>query len=109
MATHQHVSQEMRQCAQLCANCHQVCLETIQHCLHMDGKHAEPHHIRLLADCTQICQTSADFMLRGSDLHKLTCGVCAEVCQRCAEDCDRIGGGDQQMKTCADSCRHLAA
>ena len=106
--THQQMSQEMRQCIQECSGCHQICLQTIQHCLGMGGKHAEQSHIRLLADCAQICAVSADFMLRGSPLHGRTCGVCAEVCERCAQDCDRVGAGDQQMKQCADACRRCA-
>ena len=69
--------------------------------------HAEPAHIRLLSDCAEICQTSANFMLRGSELHSRTCGVCAEVCERCATECDRMGD-DAQMKVCADMCRRCA-
>ena len=108
MAQHQ-TSQQMRECIQECAGCHQVCLQTIQHCLAMGGKHAEQAHIRLLADCAQICAVSADFMLRGSDLHADTCGTCAAVCHRCGEDCDRTGAGDEQMQLCADACRRCAA
>ena len=107
MTQHQ-MSQDTRQCIQECTTCHQACLQTIQHCLGMGGKHAEQAHIRLLADCAQICAVSADFMLRGSPLHGRTCGVCADVCRQCAEDCNRIGGGDQQMKQCADACRRCA-
>ena len=108
MTSHQHVTQQMRDCARECSDCHDVCLETVSHCLHQGGKHAGPHHIRLLMDCVQICETSKDFMLRGSDLHGYTCGACAAACVRCAEDCDRLGGSDPQMKRCADSCRRCA-
>ena len=83
-ATHQ-MSPEMQQCIQNCMECHRICLETVPHCLQMGGKHAEAAHIRLLLDCAEICQTSANFMIRGSDLHTRTCAVCAEVCERCAE------------------------
>ncbi len=99
----------MEECIQACTNCHHICLETISHCLQMGGKHAESNHIRLLLDCAQICQTSADFMLRGSDLHPRTCGVCAEVCERCADDCERVDPNDTQMRACADVCRRCAA
>jgi hypothetical protein len=61
-----------------------------------------------MADCAQICRTSADFMIRGSDLHPLTCGVCAEVCQRCADDCEQMPGADATMKRCAQVCRDCA-
>jgi hypothetical protein len=104
MAHHQ-MSPEMQRCIEDCAACHEACLQTIQRCLEIGGKHAEQSHIRLLADCAQICTVSADFMLRGSALHTRTCGVCAEVCQQCADDGDRVGGGDQQMKLCAETCR----
>ena len=100
------ISPDMRHCIQECSTCHQVCVQTIQHCLMTGGRHAEQPHIRVMADCAQICAVSADFMLRGSELHQRTCGVCAEACRRCADDCDRVGGGqDQQMKACADACR----
>lgn len=99
---------EMQKCIQNCSECHRVCLETIAHCLQMGGKHAAPDHIVLMADCVQICRTSEDFMVRGSGRHRLTCGVCADVCQQCAEDCDRVGEGDAHMKRCAEVCRRCA-
>jgi hypothetical protein len=102
-----HASPEMEQCIDNCTECHRVCVETIAHCLQMGGKHAEASHIRLLEDCAQICQTSADYMSRGSDLHGRTCAVCAEVCRRCAEDCERMGD-DAQMRRCAEVCRRCA-
>lgn len=103
---HQHVSPEMRQCAEECHRCHDVCLETIQQCLHEGGEHASPHHIRLLMDCENICHTAEDFMLRGSDLHGPVCRACAAVCKACAEHCDKDGGA--HMKKCADACRKCA-
>jgi hypothetical protein len=98
----------MRRCIEHCTNCHNICLETVQHCLQLGGKHAETSHIRLLLDCAEICGTSAGFMLRGSDFHARTCGVCAEICERCAEDCERIGPDDEMMQRCAKLCRQCA-
>lgn len=99
--------QEMTECQQNCQQCHAICTETAQHCLQKGGKHAEADHIRLLLDCAQICQTSSDFMLRGSPLHTRTCGVCAEICTMCAEACERIKD-DSMMKKCAEMCRRCA-
>jgi hypothetical protein len=99
--------QEREACIERCQECHEVCLATIPHCLEMGGEHARPAHIRLMLDCVEICQTCADFLLRGSELHRLTCGACAEVCRRCADDCDRLGD-DETMKACADVCRRCA-
>src|SRR5512140_2108260 len=104
-----HLGQAMEQCITNCQECHHICLETTTHCLQMGGKHAGVDHIGLMQDCAQSCQTSADFMLRGSPYHSRTCGVCAEVCERCAEDCLQIAAGnDAQMEACAQICRRCA-
>lgn len=94
-------------CIEECLSCHAVCTETIAHCLQMGGDHANPEHITLLMDCAEICQTSANYMLRMSDLHGLTCGVCAKVCTLCAEDCEAFEG-DEMMAACAEACRSCA-
>jgi hypothetical protein len=60
-----------------------------------------------MMDCAEICQISANFMLRNSDLHVHTCAACAEVCQRCAEDCARMSD-DSRMGACAEMCRRCA-
>lgn len=107
---HQEKSGEMQQCIENCQNCHAVCLETISHCLQTGGEHASAEHIKLLQDCVQICQTSADFMLRMSDYHPQTCGVCADVCEACADECEKMATGDaaEFMQRCADACRKCA-
>jgi|SRR5688572_4197635 len=77
--SHTSIDQRMRDCIEECHHCHDICTETITHCLEMGGDHADPKHIRLLLDCAEICQTSANFMLRASDLHGQVCDVCATV------------------------------
>lgn len=107
-AMHLHqVSQEMQQCIQNCLDCHVICLNTIAYCHKLGGQHAEAAHIALMLDCAEICQTSANFMLRSSALHMRTCGVCAEVCDMCAMVCQRFAN-DAQMQTCAEICRRCA-
>ena len=101
------LDQGMRDCIQECQRCHDSCTETVTHCLQMGGDHAEPNHIRLFWDCAEICQTSANFMLRISEFHGQTCGVCADVCERCAENCERFAD-DQMMQQCAQACRSCA-
>jgi hypothetical protein len=102
-----HQPADLKHCIEMCHECHDICLQTVQHCLEKGGRHAEAPHIRLLLDCIDICQTSEDFMLRGSDLHALTCGVCSEVCTRCAEECERMGD-DPMMRKCAAACQRCA-
>ena len=106
-ATHP-ISREMQQCIEECMSCHAICLETAHHCLHLAGKHADPHHIGLLLDCAESCQTSANFMLRGSSHSAHTCGVCAAVCRDCEQSCRSMGTDDDLLQKCADACASCA-
>jgi len=105
--THVMMDQKMRECVDACQTCHDSCTETVSHCLQMGGEHAEATHIRLLLDCAEICQTSANFMLRMSDAHAQICGVCADICDQCADDCERFTD-DEMMQQCAGACRNCA-
>jgi hypothetical protein len=97
----------VRQCIDECVRCHEVCLSTIPYCLEQGGEHACESHIVLLQDCAAICQTSTDFMLRGSDQHERICAACAAICRRCADECDRHAD-DDVMRACAEACRRCA-
>lgn len=104
---------DMQSCIDSCLRCHAVCLQELtQRCLAMGGKHAEQRHVILMLDCAEICQTAANFMLRGSAQYRLTCGVCAELCEACARSCERVGGMDECVRVCrecAESCQRMAA
>jgi hypothetical protein len=95
-------------CIDECTNCHAVCTETLRHCLKLGGELAEAEHVMLLLDCAEICRTSAEFMLRGSPRHVLTCQACAEICRACAEACARHGRSDELLQLCAEECRRCA-
>ena len=101
-----HLDDRMRECIDRCRSCQDVCLESVTHCLELGGRHASAEHIRMLLACAEICDTSARFMLLGSELHARTCGVCAEVCEACAQACSAFD--DEVMKQCADACRRCA-
>lgn len=102
------LTQDLQPCIDNCTRCHQVCLSQVNRCLGKGGAHARPEHIRLLRDCAEICQTSANFMLRYSPLHRLTCGVCAQICELCAEECSKMGDSEF-MRECIEACRVCAA
>lgn len=106
-ATESTISQAMRQCIEECTECHNTCTETVQHSLLVGGDYASPQLIKTLLDCAQICQTSADFLSRGSEYHTGTCAVCAEVCRACERECRRMES-DEVMKKCADVCARCA-
>jgi hypothetical protein len=98
----------LRDCIQECLDCYQICLETASgHCLEQGGDHVEPEHFRLMLDCAEICRTSADFMIRRSNAHRQTCDLCAQICERCAIECESFD--DRRMQACAEACRRCAA
>lgn len=106
-----HMPQDthLQSCIDECTYCHAICSRTIQYCLEKSGRYAGANHVRLLQDCTEICLASANFMLRGSEFYPNTCGVCAEICDRCARSCEKIGGGqDERMSECSQTCRRCA-
>jgi hypothetical protein len=103
------LTDNMRECLENCFQCHRACEQLIPHCLAMSGKHASREHIEILSLCADICRTSAHFMMWNSDLHHRVCGVCAEVCMKCAEDCEQMVGADEMMLACAQICRKCSA
>lgn len=102
---HPHTDRAFDECIELCWSCRDTCQSTLfAYCL--EHGHTQRDHVRVMADCIQICQTSADFMTRNSPLHAATCRACAEVCDACANSCEAIG--DVEMRKCAEICRRCA-
>lgn len=112
--SHKEMSAEMRSCVDECNSCHDICTESIAHCLSLGGEHAKADHIRTLTDCAELCATSSEFMLRGSDLHGDVCGVCADACEACASTCAALSEDDtmarcaEECRRCVESCRKMA-
>jgi hypothetical protein len=105
------ISDSMQECIDNCLVCHRTCAETAQQCLERGGDHAAPAHLTVLLDCAGICHISAEFMLRQSPRHHLTCWACAECCDQCAVECDHFGhtACAEACRTCAASCHSMAA
>ena len=98
----------MEECIAQCLEGFRFCSELIPHCLSMGGDHAETHHIALLSACALACETSAKMMMLESEFHLRTCEICAEICRKCADDCEDIANGDRMMLQCAKVCRSCA-
>lgn len=107
------LSPEIKACIEQCLRCHSVCLGTaMNHCLETGGRHTEPAHFRLMMTCAEMCRTSASFMLIGTEHHRQTCGLCAEICEACARSCEEVGDMDEcvaECRRCAETCRQMAA
>lgn len=104
-----HAIDDIKACHALCQECNHICSVALSYCLQKGGKHAEATYIKALLDCVEVCQTSANFMARGSDVHRKICGVCADICEKCAVSCEQVDPNDEMMKHCAEICRRCAA
>jgi hypothetical protein len=104
----------MEECIALCLDCHEVSLQMVGYLVAKGGEKITPQRVRLLMDCAQVCQTAADFMVRGSPMHGLVCFVCAEVCEASAVECQRFADDPTEAecmdacRRCAESCRQMA-
>jgi hypothetical protein len=103
------IDASMRECIDNCLSCYAICEETKAHCIRTGGRHVEAEHLGTLADCIRLCEMSANFMLRTSELHGEVCRVCAEACERCARSCEQVDKNDEVMRRCAEECRRCAA
>lgn len=112
MAHQTALNPEMQQCIDACKECHDICLQmAMTYCLRAGGKHVEEEHFRLMINCAEICQTTANFMLSNSSIHGAVCAACAEVCDACAQSCEQVGDMDecaQASRRCAESCEEMA-
>ncbi len=107
-ATQHTTNSDYNQCIQDCIDCSRTSLETIAYCLQQGGKHSEHSHIKLLHDCVEICQTTADFMIRKSAYNPQICDICKTICNACADACEQVEPGDQMMLACVQMCRTAA-
>lgn len=96
---------ETATCIDLCLHCYKTCHGMLMtHCLESGGKHTEPGHVREMAACAEICRTTAHLLLMASEHGRHLCRECAEVCGRCAADCEKLDG----MEDCVAACRSCA-
>ena len=95
-------------CIESCSRSHVMCLETERYCLETGGPHAAPAHLALLADCAEMCEKTANSLLRRSSQHAAICIACAQLCDACAQECETFKG-DERMLLCARTCRDCAS
>lgn len=98
-------STQVRSAMEALQRCHTICLATaMTHCLDAEGPHRKPQHIRLMLDCAAACSFAADLLAHKSQFHNGVCALCADICETCAADCEKLG----QMEQCVSACREVA-
>jgi hypothetical protein len=99
---------DLSACRDSCIKVHVACLHAATHVLTKGEAHPRDL-VRVLWDCADQAVVEANLMSRGSPLHTVTCGACAELCDACAARCvAQEGGSDPILRQCADDCRDCA-
>jgi len=94
-------------CIDLCLASHRQCLSTASYLIGNDRTPASKLLIPTLLDCAELCQATANSMIRNSPQHMLFCDACAQLCETCAESC-QVHGEDIVLRNCAAVCRTCA-
>lgn len=93
-------------CIQACNDCADACDYCAAACLTEDNVQMMAACIALDVDCANICRTAAGFMARDSEFAGGICQVCAEVCDRCGDECAKHDA--PHCQACAEACRRCA-
>jgi hypothetical protein len=110
--TESPITAEMRACIDACTACHHACLETESAYMRPQGRRLEVERFALLADCAEMCETTANFLLSASTRSALLCRTCAEFCDLTARSCDEVdepafAACARAARRCAETCRAM--
>jgi len=93
-------------CIEACNECAVACNHCAAACLKEHNVEMMSRCIALDMDCAAICQFAAAAIARGSEYAKEICGLCANICEACAEECGKHTA--PHCQACATACRACA-
>jgi hypothetical protein len=96
-------------CAEACSDCAKECNRAFHHCYEQvaSGKVGHAKAMHLCVDCGEVCSTAAKLVARISPLMVHTCRACAECCDACFIECEKLN--DPEMREVLDSLKKCAA
>lgn len=100
-------NEKFQSCIATCSDCAIECSKCINSCLHETDIKMLVLCIKLNQDCADICHLAVKLMARDSGFAKMICGICAEVCNACAAECEKHSHMEH-CKNCAETCRKCA-
>ena len=94
------VIEQLYFCEAACNYCHSGCQtekdrDQLKKCMMMDE------------DCAGICRLTAISLERGSENAHMFMKLCAQICEMCAEECNRHSH-HEHCKECAEACLKCA-
>jgi hypothetical protein len=107
VTTEHGLGEQIEDCIVKCLDCRSICVKVVDHYLRLRSVKSECPDIRSLLNCSEICATTARFMLRGSEFSRELCLFCAEVCKSCAGQFSGLRR-EAEIEACAAACRQCA-
>jgi hypothetical protein len=106
-------AEDFKACIEACQACAAACDHCAAACLREDDVKMMARCIALDMDCAQFCRTAAACMARGSEFARAICGLCADLCTACGDECGKHPMGHcqacaQACRACAEACRRMA-
>ena len=98
--------EQFASCIEACEDCAEACDHCSTACLQEADPKPMARCIALDIDCAAICRMAAAYMARGSEFAGTLCGLCAEVCEACGEECAKHEM--RHCQECAEACRRCA-
>lgn len=95
-----------KNCIDACLACAIECESCATHCIGMNDKEHQKR-IALCRDCADISALCARFEARGSAFTKALFKLCAEICNACVAECEKLSA-DACCKSCAAACKKCA-
>jgi hypothetical protein len=106
MMTTETVIAEIEACKQVCIECQDTCIETVNYCKTLDSKSVDMNLMCMMRDCAEMCMICVNLILDGSEFMGRTCQLCAEMCISTAIACEM--SNDTTLQNCATVCRQCA-
>ena len=105
-STYQDLLQTLHDCAAASNHCFDACLQE-------EDVTMMKECIRLDRECADFCSYLEQAIMRNSPFVKELAAVCAEICERCAAECehhshDHCQACAEACKKCAEACRSVA-
>jgi hypothetical protein len=97
-------NQLYQKCIDACLECAPLCNHCAISCLEEKDVQNMVKCIRLNLDCAIICRASAELLTLNSAHSTKICGLCASMCDSCAEECEKHTAMEH-CKECAEACR----
>jgi len=105
---------EYKKCIEACYLCAAACDNCAASCLEEQNLEMMRECIKLDMQCASVCRLAAQFMTLNSASAKELCRLCADICQKCGDECathehDHCQDCSRACHHCAEQCRQMAA